>query len=81
MTALIIIKFGSDRIKTVGAAFWNFQPHMVLWWQKFQTAIKFLNFANRQKQLQPELSHNQHTYNKVCWNWKKTVGTVAFWKS
>ncbi len=30
IAALLIIKFGSDRIKTVGVAFWNFQPHMVL---------------------------------------------------
>ena len=31
MTALFITKFGSDRMKTVGgAAFWNFQLHMVL---------------------------------------------------
>ncbi len=29
MTALFIIKFGSDRIKTVGrVAFWNFHPHV-----------------------------------------------------
>ncbi len=46
MTALLIIKFGSNQMKTVGGvAFWNFQPHMVLCSQKFQSAIKFLNFC------------------------------------
>ncbi len=30
MTALFIIKFGSDRIKTIdGVAFRNIQPHLV----------------------------------------------------
>ena len=32
MTAVFIIKFGPDRMKTVGGvAFCNFQPHMVLY--------------------------------------------------
>ncbi len=45
-TTLFIIKSGSARIKTVGGvAFWNFQPHMVLCLQKFQSAIKFLTFG------------------------------------
>ncbi len=32
MTALFMGKFGSDEMKIVGVtAFWNFQPHMVLY--------------------------------------------------
>ncbi len=46
MTALFVIKFGSDEIKTVGGvAIWNFQPHMILCLQKIQSAIKFLIFG------------------------------------
>ncbi len=31
MTALFIIKFGSEQMKTVGGvAFWNLQSHMIL---------------------------------------------------
>ncbi len=48
MAALFIMKFGSDQMKTVGVAFWYFQPHMVLCWQKFPSAtIFFLILADR----------------------------------
>ncbi len=46
MTAVFIINFGPDWMKTVGGvAVCNYQPHMVLCYQKFQSAIKFLNFG------------------------------------
>ncbi len=42
MVANVLIKFGWLRMKTVGGvAFWNFQPHMALCWQKFQSAVFF----------------------------------------
>ncbi len=42
------IKFGWQLMKTVPAvAFWNLQTHMVLCWQKFESAINFL--ADRKK--------------------------------
>ena len=51
MAALFIIKFGSDRIKTVvGTVFWNFQIIMVLYMlTQFQSAIKFLIFGKSLK--------------------------------
>ncbi len=36
----VLIKSGWDRMKSVGVAFWNFQPHMVLCYEKFQSVVK-----------------------------------------
>ncbi len=75
MTALFIIKYGSDRIKTVGGvAFWKFRP---IWYalcykkicsyvkKKYQSAIKFLIFGRSPKKPLSIFPNDQHTYNKV----------------
>ncbi len=50
MVANVLIKFGWYQTKIVGGeAFWNFQRHMVLYWQKIQSAIEFLIFARSPK--------------------------------
>ena len=50
MVANVLIKFGWHWIKTVGGeAFWNFRPHIVLYWEKFQSAIEFLIFGRSPK--------------------------------
>ncbi len=41
VAALMIINFGTDRIKTVGASVSKFPAHMV---GKFQSPIKLFNF-------------------------------------
>ncbi len=48
----VLIKFGWHQMKTVGGEeFWNFQPHMVLCSEKFQSAIEFLIFGRLPKKV------------------------------
>ena len=49
MVAKDLIKFGWHQVKTVGEAFWNVQPHMVLCWEKVQSPIKFSIFGRSSK--------------------------------
>ncbi len=66
MTVLFIIKFGSDRIKTVGVAFWNPQPCMVLYvLTKFQSALKYLIFWLIAKTFYTFSPHDYLIYRKV----------------
>ena len=64
IAALLIMKFGSDWIKSVGGvAFWNFQPHMVLL-TKISKCHKNFNFWQSAKTF-ITFSHDYLIYHKV----------------
>ncbi len=82
VVANVLIKFGWHQMKTVGGAFWNFQPRVVLCWEKFQSVIKFLIFGRLPKKviayISPRLWYFVWSYDQ---NVMKTVEAVVFRKS
>ncbi len=64
-----------------GVPFWNFQSHVVLCWQKFQSAINFSNLGHCQKCNRLYSLVTSILTIKFGWNWVKTGGAGAFWKS
>ncbi len=59
MTALSIIKFGSDRINTVGGVAFDFSSRI---WSCVNKNFKY----SIAKKSQPIFPHNQHSYSEVC---------------
>ncbi len=83
MVANVLIKLGwhpgwHQMITVGGEAFWNFQPHMVLCWEKIQSAIEFVIFGRSPKMI---LWYFMILSVKFGWNLMKTVEGVVFRKS
>ncbi len=80
MVANVLIKFGWYQMKTVGrVAFWNFQPHMILCLQKFQSCLFVLFFWQMAKKEKPISPMSNIFIIKFCWNRTESMGDVAFW--